>query len=107
MDYRAVLKKSKFFFDWGNQEDSPELEVYDLNPDKLFFSQEFTSTLQPPKVTVSIKLRHRWYDHVFEETQWIIDDDGKVFGLTLKGGENSQEDLLKEWKKNLELGLCV
>ncbi|MCF8059465.1 MAG: hypothetical protein K9K67_09225 [Bacteriovoracaceae bacterium] len=104
MDFKKVLEKSKFLFHWDNHDSPYSLDVQDFDRDSLTFANDLALPLgDSPRVTVSIKVRHYWHEHYFEQTEWLVGANGRVSGLKLLG----PSETLTEWKKNLEMGLCV
>lgn len=103
MDYKPVLEKTKFLFDWGDQPQSPELKVFNFGDKQLHFNGEVSNSFKAPKLIVSIRLGQRWHDHIFERTEWAYDEKGEVTGLYYHDDGRADGEL----KKSLELGLCV
>lgn len=104
MDFAKLLPHCKFMYHWESTSDVRDLEVVKIERDRFSFSQSIALPIgASPKVTVSLKVRNIWYEHSIEETEWIMGENGQVCGLRLLGPEKE----LFEWKKNLEIGLCV
>ncbi len=104
MDFAKLLPHCKFMYRWRRQEDVRDLEIAVLERDRLMLKETIALPIgDSPGVVVSMKVRNVWYEHTFEETEWMMGVDGQICGLRLIGP--SQE--LHEWKKNLEIGLCV
>lgn len=104
MDFAKLLPHCKFMYRWNNQEDIRDLEVSAIERDCIHFHKQFPLPVgDTPQVTISLKVRHVWYEHSFDQSEWIVGDSGQICGLRLLG----PTDELHEWKKNLEIGLCV
>ncbi len=104
MDFSQIISKSKFLFDWGNQDPPQDFKVTEVGPDFLTFNRPLSDRGEvPPRLTISVKVRHRWHEHEFNEMRWKKNETGQLIGLELSG---DQEKML-EWRKSLELGLCV
>lgn len=104
MDFAKLLPHCKFMYRWSSNEDVRDLEVSKIARDQLSFDESLPLPIgQSPGVVISLKVRNVWYEHTFSETDWIMGEDGQVCGLRLLGPDLE----LQEWKKNLEIGLCV
>lgn len=100
-NFNRVLDKTKFLFEWKGEMRS--VSVVHIEPAKLLFEDLLPLPLgDSPEVTISVKVRHIWYEHHIVSTEWLL-KDGFACGLTLLG----PDEALKELKKNLEIGLCV
>lgn len=100
-DFGQVLEQTKFFFEW--KEKTHDLKVSGLLPDLLKLASPLAlPLLETPKITVSVKVGQVWHEHIFDLSEWVV-EEGRATGLKLLGPEES----LKEFKKNLEMGLCV
>lgn len=100
-DFGKVLEKTKFLFEW--KEKTHDLEVSILRPDFLGLSSALAlPLLETPTITISVKVGHVWHEHFFDQSEWLV-ENGQAIGLKLLGPGTS----LAEFKKNLEMGLCV
>ncbi|MCR9204852.1 MAG: hypothetical protein NXH75_09755 [Halobacteriovoraceae bacterium] len=100
-DFGKVLEQTKFLFEW--KEKTHDLKVSILRPDFLGLSSPLSlPLLETPLITISVKVGQVWYEHFFDQSEWLI-ENGQATGLKLLGPNAS----LLEFKKNLEMGLCV
>lgn len=104
MDFAKLLPHCKFMYRWSNHDDVLDLEVDSIERDRIHFKKSYPLPGgETPQVTISLKVRHVWYEHSFNQGEWILGDNGQICGMRLLG----PDDELHEWKKNLEIGLCV
>ncbi len=104
MDFKKILENSKFLFHWDNHDLPYDLNVVDMHVESLIFKDNIALPVKDsPKVTVSIKVKHYWHEHHFDQTEWIVGNNGQVCGLRLLEPIKT----LEEFRKNLEIGLCV
>lgn len=104
MDFEKLLEQCKFLYHWKDEGDVIEMEVVELQRDLLLFSPSYPLPGGDcPGVTVSFKVNNIWYEHTFDQTEWFVNEQGRIAGLRLIGPDTS----LYEWRKNLEIGLCI
>lgn len=104
MNFDQLLGSCKFLFQWKSESDHKELEIVAIHRDRLEFKDSFPLPGgNCPAVTIGLQIKNKWYEHSFEQTEWLVGESGQIDGMRLLGPESS----LFEWKKNLEIGLCV
>ena len=104
MDFSKLLDDCKFLFPWKSEGDLVDLEVVEIHRDRLIFKNTFPLPGKAcPELTVSLKVKTVWHEHKFQETEWLVGESGSINGMRLIGDDSA----LLEWRKNLEIGLCV
>lgn len=102
MDFKEVLSALQvaYFWEGGPILDLSDAEIIKVDPTFLEFSppMPLIAGLVTPKVELSLG-RNKSYS--INSTEWLLNNDGDIYRLALKG---SAEEM-KELKKGLELHL--
>jgi hypothetical protein len=88
---------------WGSK--SAELQFVDVKPTVLLFSGHIEAALaiDPPNLSISIKVGHKWHDWEELECKWDNSSAEGLLGLVPQWEREEQ----REFKKYLELMLSI